>query len=47
VDIEDKGNEIIIKPKEKIGLSELLNAINAENIHAEIEADGPIHLAMK
>jgi antitoxin MazE len=42
VDIEDKGNEIIIKPKEKASLFELLNAINAENIHEEIETDSPL-----
>jgi antitoxin MazE len=42
VDIKDKGNEIIIKPKEKNTLSEMLCAINEKNIHEEIKTAGPI-----
>jgi antitoxin MazE len=42
VDIKDMGNEIIIKPKEKNKLSEMINAINAKNIHKEIETNGPV-----
>jgi antitoxin MazE len=42
VDIKDSGNEIIIKPKEKYKLSEMLNTINEQNIHEEIEAYGPV-----
>jgi antitoxin MazE len=42
VDIKDKGNEIIIKPKEKNKLSEMLNQINEKNIHGEVETNGPV-----
>jgi antitoxin component of MazEF toxin-antitoxin module len=42
VDIKDAGNEIIIKPKEKNKLSEMLKAINKRNIHEEIETNGPV-----
>jgi antitoxin MazE len=40
VEIKDDGNEIIIKPKNK--LSEMLNQINETNIHKEIETTGPV-----
>jgi antitoxin MazE len=42
VDIKDKGKEIIIKPKEKNKLLEILNKINEKNIHGEIGTDGPV-----
>jgi antitoxin MazE len=42
VDIKDKGNEIIIKPKEKNKLSGMLNQINEKNIHGEVETNGPV-----
>jgi antitoxin MazE len=42
VDIKDMGNEIIIKPKEKNKLSEMISAINEQNIHREIETNGPV-----
>jgi antitoxin MazE len=42
VDIKDKGNEIIIKPKAKNKLSEMLNQINEKNIHSEVETNGPV-----
>jgi antitoxin MazE len=42
VDIKDKGNEIIIKPKEKNKLPEILNKINEKNIHGEVETHGPV-----
>jgi antitoxin component of MazEF toxin-antitoxin module len=42
VEIKDEGNEIIIKPKNKNELSEMLNRINETNIHKEIEANGPV-----
>jgi antitoxin MazE len=42
VDIKDKGKEIIIKPKEKNKLLEMLNKINEKNIHGETETDGPV-----
>ncbi|MDR0640093.1 MAG: AbrB/MazE/SpoVT family DNA-binding domain-containing protein [Spirochaetaceae bacterium] len=42
VDIEDKGNEIIVKPKAKNKLSKLLHGINKKNIHGEVETNGPV-----
>jgi antitoxin MazE len=42
VDIKDKGNEIIIKLKEKNKLLETLDKINEKNIHGEVEINGPI-----
>jgi antitoxin MazE len=42
VDIKDKGEEIIIRPKEKNNLSEILNKIDEKNIHNEIETNGPV-----
>jgi len=38
VNINDNGNEIIIKPVQRIKLSEMLSQINEQNIHKEIEA---------
>jgi hypothetical protein len=40
--IKDMGNEIIIKPKKKNKLSEMLDAINEHNIHEEIETNVPV-----
>jgi antitoxin MazE len=37
VDINDKGKEIIIKPIKKSKLSDILNKINEQNIHKEID----------
>jgi len=42
VDINDKGKVIIIKPIQKNKLSEMLNKINEQNIHKEIETGGPV-----
>jgi antitoxin MazE len=42
VEIKDDGNEIIIKPKNKNTLSEMLNQINETNIHEEIKTNGPM-----
>jgi antitoxin MazE len=42
VEIKDIGNEIIIKPKKKSKLLEMVDAINEQNIHEEIETNGPI-----
>ena len=33
VNINDNGNEIVIKPVQKNKLSEMLNEINQQNIH--------------
>jgi antitoxin MazE len=42
VEIKNAGNEIVIKPRKKAALSEMLNAINEENIHEEVEINGPV-----
>jgi antitoxin MazE len=42
IEIKDAGNEIIIKPKKKNKLSEMLDAINEHNIHEEVETEGPV-----
>jgi antitoxin MazE len=42
VEIKDRGNEIIIKPKKKDTLSEMLDAITEQNIHEEVETNGPV-----
>jgi antitoxin MazE len=42
VNINDNGNEIIIKPVQKVKLSEMLAEINEQNLHKEIETSGPI-----
>jgi antitoxin MazE len=42
VEIKDKGKEIIIKPKRKSKLPEMINEINRKNIHGEVETNGPV-----
>jgi len=42
VDINDNGNEIIIKPLRKSRLSEMLEKINDQNKHEEIKTTGPV-----
>jgi len=42
VDINDKGKVITIKPIEKLKLSEMLDNINEQNIHKEIETGDPV-----
>jgi antitoxin MazE len=41
IDINEKGKMIIIKPVKKNKLSEMLSAINEQNIYKEIETGGP------
>jgi antitoxin MazE len=41
VEIENSGNEIIIKQKNDL-LAEMLNLINKDNIHEEIELSSPV-----
>lgn len=41
VEIEDGGNKIIIKPKAKRNLSEMLMGINESNVHKEVDTNGP------
>ncbi|MDR1252625.1 MAG: hypothetical protein LBK62_10755 [Treponema sp.] len=40
--IKDMRNEIIIKPKKKNKLLEMLDTINEQNIHEEVETNGPL-----
>jgi len=42
VDINDKGKVITIKPIQKPKLSEMLDNINKQNIHKEIETGSPV-----
>ena len=42
VDINDKGQEIVIKPIQKVKLSEMLDKINKKNIHKEVETGEPV-----
>jgi len=42
VDINDNGNEILIKPIRKNKLSDMLTLINEQNIHEEIKSTGPV-----
>ena len=42
VEINDKGNEIIIKPVKKPKLSEMMSRINEQNLHEEIKTEGPV-----
>ena len=42
VDINDNGNEILIKPIRKNNLSDMLTLINEQNIHEEIKSTGPV-----
>ena len=42
VDIDNRGKEIIIKPIRKNKLSEMVNKINDQNLHSEIETGRPV-----
>ena len=42
VDINNKGEEIIIKPIKKNKLSEMLSLINEQNLHEEIDTGDPV-----
>jgi len=42
VNIHDNGGEIVIKPVQKSRLSEMLDKIDEQNIHQEIETTGPV-----
>jgi antitoxin MazE len=41
VEIEDKKGQIVIRPKNKKNLSELLKKVNKTNIYSEVETNGP------
>jgi len=42
VNINDNGNEIVIKPVKKSRLSEMLDKINDQNLHQEIDWGKPV-----
>ena len=42
VNINDNGNEIVIKPVKKSKLSEMLDNINDQNLHQEIDWGKPV-----
>ena len=42
VDINNKGEEIIIKPIKKNKLSEMLSLINEQNLHEEVDTGNPV-----
>ena len=42
VDISKKGKTVIIQPKNKNKLSEMLEKITKQNIHKEIETGSPV-----
>jgi antitoxin MazE len=42
VDINDREKEIIIKPIQKSKLSDILNKINKQNMHKEIDTGRPV-----
>jgi len=42
VNINERGKEIIIMPIKKSRLSEMLNNINEQNLHAEIDTGKPV-----
>jgi antitoxin MazE len=42
VEINDRGNEIVIKPIPKNSLSEMLSKITERNLHEAVEAFGPL-----
>jgi antitoxin MazE len=42
VNINDNGNEIVIKPAKKNRLSEMLDKVNSQNLHQEIETTEPV-----
>jgi antitoxin MazE len=42
VDIEDVDGQIIIRPKNRYNLQEMIKNIKSENKHREIKSDGPL-----
>ena len=42
VNINDNGNEIVIKPVKKSKLSEMLDKINDQNLHQETDWGKPV-----
>ena len=42
VEIEDERGRIVIKPKKKNDLKEMLKSINEKNIHNEFKTESPV-----
>jgi len=42
IDIVDNGEKILITPVKKNRLSEMLNKINEQNLHAELDTGKPV-----
>jgi antitoxin MazE len=42
VEIEEKDGQIVIRPKNKYELKDLISKISIENLHEEIESSGPV-----
>jgi antitoxin MazE len=42
VNIKDNGNEIVIKPVKKSRLSEMLDKIDDQNLHQEVDWGKPV-----
>jgi len=42
VDINSRGNEIVIRPIKKRNLSEMISQINDQNLHDEIQTGEPV-----
>jgi antitoxin MazE len=42
VNINDNGNEIVIKPVKKSRLSEMLDKIDDQNLHPEVDWGNPV-----
>jgi len=42
VDISENSNQIVIKPKKKKTLDDLLSLVTDENIHEEFDFGGPV-----
>jgi antitoxin MazE len=42
VNINDNGNEIVIKPIKKSSLSEMLDKIDDQNLHEEVDWGKPV-----
>ena len=42
VNINDNGNEIVIKPVKKSRLSEMLDKIDSQNLHQEVDWGNPV-----
>ncbi len=42
VEIEDERGRIVIKPKKKNDLKEMLESIDKNNIHGEFESESPV-----